>query len=249
MRLVMFSFSLNANEVRIDMDYPRPKEKIAELRQEFHHGIRPIFLKYLPLADPKAVSEKFSQEEQKLLLSGKVPPGWSVHHQKSLSWGGQSFNVDLLEEIERIPLTPEQIQICERALNTEKTRRHFQIENFLQNAIRKKTFPKAFRALFKNYLILLPQEIHEKLEKEYLKVQRDIGFSIKTENKDTPELALKLPLSFPLWDQYILGGSHLNVQAQKPIYHSREDYRKKRLFRHQNAALRHMRLSDRLKDD
>ena len=131
----------------------------------------------------------------------------------------------------------------------QNTKLLFQLDAFLQRAIRRKKLQKAYRGLFKNFLILLPQETHEELESSYLKVQRDIGFAIKTENKDTPELALKLPLSFPMWDQYILGGTHLNVPPKKTIIPVREDYRKKKLFRHEMPMIRHRRRSEKLRDD
>ena len=237
--LLAFSFTINANEVRSEMDFFRKKESRIELRNEFVHCVRPMFLKYLLHVDKKTMDKYFSKEDKDKILAGFVPKDWSVHHQKPLSWGGWNFNPEMIDKIHATPLTKEQENECLNCSYEKDLRFRYQIDNFLSLAQRRGRLEKTFTKLFRNHLILLPNHIHTQLEDGYLMPQVDYISDLKGQcPSDLQNKAVLAPLHHLIWDQFVYQGQHFSSSPKSKIKKVKEDYKKKGVFKRKTAYLK-----------
>ncbi|MBO5997884.1 MAG: hypothetical protein J6P93_05105, partial [Alphaproteobacteria bacterium] len=102
-------FDLKVSRIEADDLRPRGKETVKSLRREFYYAVRPIFLKYIPIVEKDYMEKTFTREQiETMRRYNSTPEGWNIHHQKSLAWGGRSFEPDYADEIRKYPLTPEQ---------------------------------------------------------------------------------------------------------------------------------------------
>ena len=239
LNLIKFSFKVNATEIKSDMDFFRKKESRMELREEFTQSVRSIFLKYLLLVDKEAIATLFSETEKNKIRKGFVPANWSVHHQKPLSWGGRSFNQDMLLEIERTPLTKKQEKECQNNFYTPFLKRCYQMDNFLQKAYQRGTLKETFTKLFFHYLILLPHHIHQELEDNYLMPQVKNISSLREKPENNGKKEVLAPLSYVLWDQFIYHGSYFSFPRKPQIVKVKEDCPPKRIFRRLAAYVKY----------
>ena len=237
-KLLKFSFTLKANEIRTDMDFFRTRESRIELRKEFTHCIRPIFLKYLLQVDKETMDKYFTDEDKARILAGFVPKGWSVHHQKPLSWGGRSFNPDMEEKIEKTPLTPEQEAECINCPYEKDLRLRYKIDNLLKQAQRKGQLERTFIKLFKHYLILMPHSVHSHLEDNYLTPQAEHITQLKKHHPDSEERIVLAPLSHILWDQLVYQGKSFTLAKPTKIKRIAEDCKKRICYKRKVAYLR-----------
>lgn len=237
-KLLNFSFTLKANEIRTDMDFFRTRESRIKLRKEFVHCIRPIFLKYLLQVDKETMDKHFTDEDKARILAGFVPKGWSVHHQKPLSWGGRSFNPEMEEKINKTPLTPEQEVECADCPYETDLRLRYKIDNLLKKAQRKGHLKRTFIKLFKHYLILMPHSVHANFEDNYLMPQVDYISQLKNDHQNIDERVVLAPLTYTLWDQFVYQGKSFTLAKPTKIKRNKEDCKKRICYKRKVAYLR-----------
>lgn len=238
LNLLKISFTTNATEIRTDMDFFRTRESRIELRKEFVHCIRPMFLKYLLQVDKKTMDKHFNDEDKARILAGFVPKGWSVHHQKPLSWGGRSFNPDMEKKIRAVPLNEEQEIECLNCPYEKDLRFRYQIDNFLCKAQKKGNLERVFIKLFKNYLILLPHAFHSKLEDNFLMPQTEYITKLKSQQPDDTEKVILAPLHHLVWDKFVYQGDNFTLARPTKIKRSKEDCKKRICYKRKLAYLR-----------
>ncbi|MBE6449825.1 MAG: hypothetical protein E7013_03940 [Alphaproteobacteria bacterium] len=202
---------LGCSAVKTETTHPLPKRKRVLRRKKFHRSIQKVFVKYLYLVDSQSIRKFFNQKEILALQLGELPSNWTVHHQKSIFWGGTNFNPKFEQQIYQTPLTKTQENKCKKQQNAEELKLRFQLENFLQNALKKGHLKRTFLELFKGYLIALPIDIHRKLEDDYLKPQE----AQATQDEETnPSNTFKYEISYPIWNQLIYHGQ--DFSKKKP---------------------------------
>lgn len=218
---LMFLSLLKARKMIANNLYPRSKENIELVKEDFYHAVRPVFLKFLPIVDKESVERTFSREEIFGMQEyGCLPRKWNIHHQKSVAWGGCNFNPIYAAEIKNIPLTKEQEKECER--NVEHFNSYilrFQLTNFLENAQRKGKLTKAFYNLFNGVLIVLPRELHKRLEREFMDVQKVIPPTAEKDPNDT--LPPRVQILYPIWDQFIYLGDSFGETNPNELHYKK----------------------------
>ena len=213
---------LGCSAVKTEITHPLPKRKRLLRRQKFHRSIQKVFVKYLYLVDSQSIKKFFNQKEILALQLGELPSEWTVHHQKSIFWGGTNFNPAFEQKIYQTPLTKTQENKCKKQRNSDELKLRFQLENFLQNALKKGHLKRTFLDLFKGYLIVLPIDIHRKLEDDYLKPQQTHA---EQDEKNDPSNTFKYEISYPTWHQLIYHGQDfIKKKSPKTIAkHKRKD--------------------------
>ena len=225
-------FDLKASRIEADDLRPRGKETVKSLRREFYYAVRHIFLKYLPLVERDYMEKTFSQGQiETMRYYNSTPEGWNIHHQKSLSWGGRSFDPDYADEIRRYPLTTEQEEkfgkefekILEEEAkyftfegNIEESKEYaecrnllkfrFQMDNYLAEAQAKNKLESAFCRLFKGFLILLPKEKHDNLE-TFIEAQKAALATSVNNGRERQEIPPSVRITYPVWNQLVYGGN------------------------------------------
>ena len=79
------------------------------IREEFNSSIRPIFLKYLWKVENSFIKKHFTFFEQEKIMTGYLPIGWTVHHQRPISCGGLNYSKEFDKKIRKVPLTLEDL--------------------------------------------------------------------------------------------------------------------------------------------
>ena len=205
---------LGCSAFKREISHPLPLRKRILRRKNFHHAVQKAFVKYLYLIDRQTIKKLFNNEEILAMQLGELSSNWTVHHQKSIFWTGKNFNSKFEQQIYQTPLTRTQEKKCKKQEHSEELRLRFQLENFLQNALRKGHLKRTFLELFNGYLILLPKDLHRKLEDDYLQPQQQ---QAKEDEEKDPSNTFKYEISYPVWDQLIYHGQHFTQKKDPRI--------------------------------
>ena len=135
-------------------------------RYFFDRSIRPIFLKYLLKAYPEVSGQLFNDENLNRMKDGKNPQGWTIHHQKPLLLGGKHMQGSFYNDIRKQPL------LEGTSLSSEETFK-IQLDSYLAQNEKEGTLKQTMNRIFSGYIVLIPHNLHEALENDIIKPQKD----------------------------------------------------------------------------
>ncbi|MBP5534183.1 MAG: hypothetical protein J6Y03_01590 [Alphaproteobacteria bacterium] len=151
---------------------------------------------------------------------------WNIHHQKPLLWGGSNLNPKFLLEAMKLSLTPEQEEECKANIKyPDFLMMRFKLTNYIEREAKKGHLEKAFCDLFKGVLILLPKDLHDELEENYIKPQEKSLPSV--EERDPNSEVPQVLISYPTWDQFIYQGKNFDAINPNEL-HYKKGYRKQK---------------------
>lgn len=236
--MLKFCLSVGAARMRTSFELPRKYQTLRNIRKQFLSAVRPIFLKYLPFVDPDSVNAQFNGHEISSLKQGHTPSGWNIHHQKPLNWGGRNFNREMEDKIGKVKLTPAQEKIVSYDSLPALKRLYFQLDNHLSEAQKNNRLENEFTNLFLNFLILLPIDVHEKLERDFIAIQHEQNISAKLEQTNSLEEKVALPLFYPVWSNFMLNGKHFSIANTKSYVKTCNKYQKRKIQQRLKKAFR-----------
>lgn len=202
--------SLGDFNLKTETVFPADPKRVKQKRHNFNDGIRSVSLKYLRNVDSESFFMLFGEKQRNMIEMGFSPTGWTVHHQKSLFWGGHNFNPALKGAVYQTKLTKPQLKKIKQGPRCFKEA--FLLDNFLKEAQKKNCLKKTFLELFQGYLILLPADAHQSLEKNFLQPQID---PVQQERDKGSFSHLKTyEIAYPAWKQIILWGQTFERTTQ-----------------------------------
>lgn len=227
----LFKFTLSVGAKKIEEEFLRKRkaDNRKKARDEFYYAIRPVFLKFLPVVDEETVRRFFSEKEIFGMQNYSTLPKrneWNIHHQKPLLWGGSNLNPKFLLEAMKLSLTPEQEEECKANIKyPDFLMMRFKLTNYIEREAKKGHLEKAFCDLFKGVLILLPKDLHDELEENYIKPQEKSLPSV--EERDPNSEVPQVLISYPTWDQFIYQGKNFDAINPNEL-HYKKGYRKQK---------------------